>query len=92
MGEAHPDDEFTYAPGVGLQRRGDDALTKKYLAYYSGERKTKPTAISDQKTMNDAADGTEGRKILNHPQIRKSLPEYLAKHFKNTPEITTKKR
>ena len=93
MDEVYLDDEISYTKSVGIERKGDDALTKKWLAYYSGERKTKPTAISDQKTVNDAADGTEGRKMLNHPQIKADFPEHLVKggHFRNLPEIIIRK-
>ena len=100
MGEAHPDDKFTHTPGGGIEHRGDAPDTKAMLKYYKnkalGKNATKPTAASQQALLTaheeSVANGTVGHKYLNHPQVRKSLPEYLAKHFKNTPEITTKKR
>ena len=98
MSNAHPDDKFTHTPGGGIEHRGDAPDTKAMLKYYKnkalGKNATKATAASQQALLTaheeSVANGTVGHKYLNHPQVRKSLPEYLAKNFKNTPQINIK--
>ena len=90
LSEKHPDNNYSHAPGGGIQMWEEDADVQQHLDYYAKKRKTKPTVMDNadalMKQEKSMADGTFAE---NH--ITPDIYEEVFKRFSNSQQYLPKR-